>query len=60
MTKEQANQNKPSSGSRLREVLKSLLDRLKEEADNFGHALSPQPKPAYQPIPVPTQRRLRR
>ncbi len=60
MTKEQANQNKPSPGSRLREALKGLLDRVKEEAEGIAGALAPQPKPAYQPVPVPVQRRWRR
>lgn len=52
MTKEQAHQNKPSPGSRVRDALKGLLDRVKDEAEELAGMFGPQPRPALQPIPV--------
>ncbi len=62
MTKEQAKTDKSSIGSRIREGLKGLLDRLREEVEGIAGALNPQQEPALQPVPVrvPDGRRYRR
>jgi hypothetical protein len=61
MTKENTNRQKPSPGSRIRDGLRGLLDRLKEEVQDLAGSLGPQPQPAYQPVPVqiPVRRRYR-
>ncbi len=52
MTREDANKNTNSIGNRAREVLKKLLDQLKEDAQSVVDAMTPRPRPILQPIPV--------
>jgi len=51
MTKERNTQTK-TPGSRIRDALNGLLDRVREEAEALAGALGTQRTPVLQPVPV--------
>jgi len=61
MSKDDVGPTQQKLGPRIREALKGLLDRVREETEELAGLLKPQPKLQPQPIPVrsPLHRRIR-